>query len=169
MHAEARLEAAGLTLPEPMWLPDGAEAKWRQVRVVGDRAIIAGHGPRADDGTPGSPPGKVGAELSVEDGYVAARMTGLGVLGDFKRELGDLDRIVCWVRVFGLVNSAPGFVLQAQVIDGFTDLMVLAFGEESAICPRAVAGAAELPFGSPVIIEGEVQIHPARRSVSPAG
>jgi hypothetical protein len=62
------------------------------------------------------------------------------------------------VRVLGMVNSAPGFVAQPQVIDGFTELMVDLFGEESAVCPRAVAGMAELPFGSPVIIEGEVEI-----------
>lgn len=158
MQIERKLADAALVLPEPMWLPDGAVAMWRQVRVIGDRAVIAGHGPRAADGTPGSPPGKVGSDFTVEQGYAAARSTGLGVLGDLQRELGDLDRIESWVRVFGMVNSAPGFVLQAQVIDGFTELMVSTFGEESAICPRAVAGAAELPFGSPVIIEAEVHL-----------
>ena len=60
-----------------------------------------------------------------------------------------------------MVNSAAGFVMQPQVIDGFTDLMVELFGEDSAICPRAVAGVAELPFGSPVIIEGEVEVNPS--------
>jgi hypothetical protein len=72
--------------------------------------------------------------------------------------MGDLDRVTAWVRVLGMVNSAPGFIAQAQVIDGFTELMASLYGEESAICPRAVAGMAELPFGSPVIIEGEVAI-----------
>jgi hypothetical protein len=127
------------------------------VKVVGTRAVIAGHGPRQLDGTP-TPSGKVGAGLTAEAGYEAARSTGLGVLADLRAEIGDLDRIVSWVRVFGLVNSAPGFTGQAQVIDGFTELMVLLYGEDAAICPRAVAGAAELPFGSPVIVETEVEL-----------
>ena len=71
---------------------------------------------------------------------------------------GDLDRITTWVRVFGLVNSPSGFQMQPLVIDGFTALMIELFGEDSALCPRAVAGAVELPFGSPVIIEGEVEV-----------
>jgi hypothetical protein len=100
----------------------------------------------------------VGSDLTVEQGYAAARATALAVLGDLSRELGDLDRIVSWVRVFGMVNAAPGFVALPQVIDGFTDLMVDLFGEAAAICPRSVAGMAELALNSPVIIEGEVEI-----------
>ena len=92
--------------------------------------------------------------------YAAARSVGLSVLGDLKRELGDLDRVTTWLRVFGMVNSAPGFIAQPMVIDGFTDLMVALYGEESAICPRAVAGMAEMPFNSPLIIDGEVEIRP---------
>ncbi len=66
--------------------------------------------------------------------------------------------MLSWVRVFGMVNSAPGFTGQAQVIDGFTDLMIALFGDEAAICPRAVAGMAELALNAPVIIEGEVEV-----------
>jgi hypothetical protein len=128
--------------------------------VVGTRAIIAGHGPRAADGGPGSKPGKVGLDLTPQEGYAAARATGLAILGDLKRELGHLDRIGSWSRVFGMVNSAPGFTGQAAVIDGFTDLMIELFGEDAAICPRAVMGASELALGAPVIIEGEVELHP---------
>ena len=160
MKVEAKLDEMGLTLPAPMWLPNGYQPTWRQVRVIGTRAVIAGHGPRAVDGTPPGPGGKVGSDLSVEQGYNAARSAALAVLGDLKREIGDLDRVSMWVRVFGMVNSAPGFVGQAQVIDGFTDLLVELYGDESAICPRAVAGMAELAFGSPVIVEGEVELHP---------
>ena len=147
----------GLELPEPMRLPVGSSVRWRQVKVFGTRAVIAGHGPRRPDGT-APQGGKIGADLTHEAGYEAAQSTALAVLGDLKREIGDLDRVVAWVRVFGLVNSAPGFIGQAGVIDGFTDLMVSLYGEEIALCPRAVAGAAELPFGSPVIIEGEVAL-----------
>ena len=158
MQIEAKIDELGLVLPAPMWLPEGFQAKWRQVRVVGTRAVIAGHGPRADDGSPGRASGKVGDGLTLDDGYLAARSAGLAILADLKRELRDLDRITTWVRVFGLVNSPSGFQMQPLVIDGFTALMIELFGEDSALCPRAVAGAVELPFGSPVIIEGEVEV-----------
>jgi hypothetical protein len=158
MHIENKLAAMGLALPAEMRTPPGFRAAWKQVRVLGVRVIIAGHGPRLPDGSFAGPGGKVGSDLTVEQGYAAARATALAVLGDLSRELGDLDRIVSWVRVFGMVNAAPGFVALPQVIDGFTDLMADLFGEESAICPRSVAGMAELALNSPVIIEGEVEI-----------
>ena len=158
MRIETRLAEMGLELPAPLALPAGVRMMWRQVRVVGTRAVIAGHGPRNLDGSPAGPAGQLGAELTIEQGYAAARSTALGVIGDLQRELGDLDRIESWVRVLGMVNSAPGFVAQAPVIDGFTDLMIAVFGEDAALCPRAVGGMAQLPFGSPVIIEGEVQL-----------
>lgn len=159
---ESKLAAIGLSLPAEMHLPAGMQAKWRQVRVVGNRVVIAEHGPRAADGSYAGPSGKVGGNLTVEQGYHAAKLTALAILGDLKRELGDLDRVSSWVRVFGMVDSAPGFVAQAQVIDGFTDLMIELYGEDSGLCPRAVAGMAELPFNSPVIIEGEVSIDAER-------
>ena len=162
MSVEEKLKAMGLALPAEMKFPPHLRLSWRQVRVVGSRAIIAGHGPRAVDGTPFVKPGMVGRDLSLEEGYEAAKATGLAILGDLKREIGDLDRVVSWSRVFGMVNSAPGFVGQAAVIDGFTDLMIAVFGDEAAICPRAVMGAAELALNAPVIIEGEVEIAPRR-------
>ena len=158
MRAEEKLAELGLSLPSEMRTPPGFKAQWKQVRVIGDRAVIAGHGPRQLDGSFAGPAGKVGAELSVEQGYQAARAAGLAVLGDLRRAIGDLDRVDCWVRVFGMVNAAPGFTALPQVIDGFTDLMIEVFGEDSAVCPRAVAGMAELALNSPVIIEGEVLV-----------
>lgn len=158
MRVEARLSEMGLVLPEPMSAPPGFTIKWRQIRVVGTRAVIAGHGPRNVDGSFSGPSGKVDADLTIAQGYEAARRTALGILGDLKREIGDLDRVVSWTRVFGMVNSSPGFVAQAAVIDGFTDLMIDLYGDEAAVCPRAVAGVAELALGSPVIIEGEVEL-----------
>ena len=160
MRIEAKLAEMGLALPAQMRVPQGFQVKWRQVRVVGSRAILAGHGPRLEDGTFAGPGGKVGRDLTVEQGYAAARATALGMLGDLKRELGDLDRVTTWLRVFGMVNSAPGFTAQPQVIDGFADLMITLYGEEAAICPRAVAGMAELALNSPVIIEAEVEVTP---------
>jgi len=158
MLVEAKLKEMGLELPAPLRAPEGFRVMWRQARVVGTRVIIAGHAPRLADGTYPGPFGKVGSDLTVEEGYLAARLTALSVLGDLKREIGDLDRVTSWLRVFGMVNSAPGFIAQPQVIDGFTDLMVDLYGEDAAMCPRAVAGMAELPVNSPVIIEGEAQI-----------
>jgi YjgF/chorismate_mutase-like putative endoribonuclease len=160
LKIEAKLIEMGLTLPAAMRVPPGFQVKWRQVRILGTRAMIAGHGPRRADGTFSGKLGKLGADLTIEEGYAAARDTALGILGDLKRELGDLDRVVGWIRVFGMVNSASGFSAQPQVIDGFTDLMVALYGEEIAICPRTVAGVAELAFNSPVIIECEVEIAP---------
>ncbi|MBI3439540.1 MAG: RidA family protein [Proteobacteria bacterium] len=161
MRIEAKLKEMGLALPAEMRAPPGFKVAWRQVRIAGDRAIIAGHGPRLADGMFALPAGKVGSELTVEQGYAAAKNTALAVLGDLKRELGDLDRVSSWLRVFGMVNAAPGFTSLPQVIDGFTDLMITLYGEEAAMCPRAVAGMAELALNAPVIIEGEVQIHPS--------
>jgi hypothetical protein len=158
MRIESKLAEMGLVLPEEMKVPSGFRIKWRQVRVIGSRAVIAGHGPRRSDGAFAGKPGKVGADLTLDEGYTAARDTALGILGDLKRELGDLDRVASWVRVFGMVNSAPGFTGQARVIDGFTDLMIALYGEEAAMCPRAVAGMAELALNAPVIIEGEVEV-----------
>src|SRR4029077_20092269 len=112
VHVEAKLAEMGLVLPAAMQVTDGYQPKWRQVRLVGRRAVIAGHGPRGADGWPPGPGGKLGLDLTVEEGYEAARSTGLAVLGDLRREIGDLDRVTAWVRVLGMVNSAPGFVAQ---------------------------------------------------------
>lgn len=158
MRVEAKLAQMGLALPAAMKPPPGFSVAWRQVRVMGTRAIIAGHGPRSADGTFAGPPGKVGSALTLDEGRTAARAAGLAILADLKREIGDLDRVVSWVRVMGMVNVAPGFVALAAVIDGFTELMIELFGSEAAMCPRTVAGMAELALNAPVIIEGEVEI-----------
>jgi len=160
MRVEAKLSEMGLGLPGEMLTPPGFHARWTQVRVIGSRAIIAGHGPRLADGSFAPPGGKVGRELNLEQGRAAAQSVALAVLGDLKRTLGDLDRVAAWVRVFGLVNAAPGFTALPQVIDGFTELMIELYGEEAAVCPRTVSGAAELALNAPVIIEAEVELHP---------
>jgi enamine deaminase RidA (YjgF/YER057c/UK114 family) len=100
----------------------------------------------------------VGADVSLEEGYQAARLTALSILGSLKRELGDLDRISAWLRVFGMVNSAPGFDQQPQVINGFSDLIIDLYGPERGAHARSAVGMAELPFGIPVEIEAEVEI-----------
>ncbi len=159
---EERLAELDLALPEPLKLPPGVTLPFPWVRVVGSRALISGHGPTNADGSLAHPLGKVGAEVSIEQAYIAARLTGLAILGSLKRQLGSLDRIRCWSRVFGMVNSAPGFTQQPAVINGFTDLITSLFGAERGAHARSAVGFAELPFGIPVEIEGDVEIEPER-------
>lgn len=155
---ERRLAALGLTLPALTRTPPGARLPFAFVRVHGDRVYVSGHGPTREDGTLAEPRGKVGAEVSLEQGYEAARLTALGMLASLKHELGDLDRIAGWLRVFGMVNSAPGFASQPAVINGFSDLILDVFGPDCGRHARSAVGMAELPFGIPVEIEAEVLI-----------
>lgn len=155
---EAKLTSLGLILPPPMVPPSGVVLPFRFVHVIGDRALISGHGPQCADGSIATPLGKVGSDLTEQQGYEAARLTALSILGSLKRALGDLDRVRGWVRVFGMVNSAPGFARQPGVINGFSDLILELFGAEVGAHARSAVGMAELPFGIPVEIEGEVAI-----------
>ena len=157
-NVEARLAALGLALPPRVQAPPGVLLPFQFVRLVGDRAFIAGHGPRAADGSFARPLGKLGRDLTVEQGYLAARLAGLAILGSLQRALGDLDRILAWGRVFGMVNSAPGFNQQPSVINGFSDLILELFGPEIGAHARSAVGMAELPFDFPVEIEAEVRI-----------
>ena len=156
---EAKLNALGLLLPPPMTPPAGVRLPFQFVRVVGNRALISGHGPQNGDGSLARPLGKVGRDLSVDDGYRAARLTALSILGSLRRALGDLDRVRAWCRVFGMVNSAPGFNQQPRVINGFSDLILELYGPERGAHARSAVGMAELPFDIPVEIEGEVELH----------
>lgn len=155
---EQRLAALGLVLPPPVTPPPGVVLPFRPVRLVGRRALISGHGPQNGDGTLAAPLGKLGRDLSVEQGYAAARLTGLSILGSLQRALGDLDRIAAWGRVFGMVNCVPGFHQQPSVINGFSDLILELFGPEVGAHARSAVGMAELPFNIPVEIEGELEI-----------
>ena len=154
---EQRLAALGLTLPPPLRPPDGTVLPFAFVRLRGQRAAISGHGPLGPDGKLALPLGKVGRELTIEQGYAAARLTGLAILGSLQQALGDLDRIVAWTRVFGMVNSAPGFNRQPAVINGFSDLVLELFGPDVGSHSRSAVGMFELPFDIPVEIEGEVE------------
>jgi enamine deaminase RidA (YjgF/YER057c/UK114 family) len=155
---ETRLKAMGLALPAPLILPPGATLPFPWVRVHGNRAYVSGHGPQNADGSLAGPLGKVGLEVSLDQARNSARLVALAILGSLKRELGDLDRISAWLRVFGMVNSAPGFRQQPSVINGFTDLIVTVFGPERGPHARSAVGMAELPFNIPVEIEAEVAI-----------
>ena len=155
---EAKLKALGLLLPPPMTPPAGVSLPFQFVRVVGSRALISGHGPQNGDGSLARPLGKVGRDLTVDDGYRAARLTALSILGSLERAIGDLDRVRAWGRVFGMVNSAPGFNQQPRVINGFSDLILELYGPERGAHARSAVGMAELPFDIPVEIEGEVEL-----------
>ncbi|MFS8085398.1 MAG: RidA family protein [Acidobacteriota bacterium] len=157
---DERLRERGLTLPPPLQLPPGVVLPFPWIRIIGSRALISGHGPLNMDGSIAQPLGKVGKDVSLEQAYEAARLTALAILGSLKRELGDLDRIAAWSRVFGMVNSAPGFNRQPNVINGFSDLILELFGAEKGAHSRSAVGLAELPFNIPVEIEGEVELHP---------
>jgi YjgF/chorismate_mutase-like putative endoribonuclease len=164
---EDKLRALGLALPPPMQPPPGIVLPFQFVRIVGRRALISGHGPQNADGSFALPLGKLGRELTVEQGYAAARMTALSILGSLQRSLGNLDRITAWSRVFGMVNSAAGFYQQPSVINGFSDLILEVFGPEVGAHCRSAVGLAELPFNIPVEIEGEVDLGGRDTATSP--
>jgi len=155
---EERMIALGLRLPPAPKAPSGVILPFQFVRIIGRRALISGHGPQAPDGSFAQPLGKLGREVSLEQGYIAARLTGLSILGSLQRAVGDLDRIAAWVRVFGMVNSAPDFNQQPSVINGFSDLILELFGPETGAHCRSAVGLAELPWDIPVEIEAEVEL-----------
>jgi enamine deaminase RidA (YjgF/YER057c/UK114 family) len=158
MHVEQKLDELGLTLPEAPKLPPGVQLSFAWVRVHQDRAYIAGQGPLNPDGSIAEPLGKVGVDLSVEEGYQAARLSALTILSSLKRKLGDLDRVTAWLMVYGLVNADPDFTLTTNVINGFSDLILELYGPEVGEHARMAPGLATLPLGVPVTIAAEVAI-----------
>lgn len=158
MRTEARMEELGLVIPEPLKLPPGLELPFPWVRVHGRFAYISGHGPQLADGTLAGPFGKVGADVTSEEAYEAARLTGLAMIGSLKRALGDLDRVSAWLKVLGMVNVAPGFTNTPAVINGFSDLILAIWGPEAGTHARSAVGMAELPFSIPVEIEAQVEV-----------
>jgi len=155
----SRLNELGLVLPPPMQAPGGITLPFPWVNVRGERAFVSGHAPQNSDGSLAGPFGKVGAELTVEQGKELAHKVGLSILGSLQRELGTLDRIAGWARVFGMVNSAPGFDRHPAVINGFSELILAVFGPEVGRHARSAVGLAALPFNIGVEIEAEVLLH----------
>jgi len=156
MTIAQRLTELGLVLPQPPRIPPGVVLPFGWVRVCDQRAFISGHGPTEADGSFAKPLGKVGLDVTHEEAYRAARLTGLAILASLQREIGSLDRIRYWGRVFGMVASAPGFQEMPAVINGFSDLIIEVFGHERGQHARSAVGVAELPFNIPVEIEAEV-------------
>ena len=155
---ESRLLDRGLVLPEPMRVPPGLVLPFSWCKVIGKRVTLSGHLPLATDGSLWPVTGKVGVDVDIEQGYMAARQATLAMLATLKRELGSLDRIENWVRVFGMVNTAAGFHQTAPVINGCSDLIIDLFGENIGSHTRSAVGLAELPFNCAVELEGEVMI-----------
>jgi enamine deaminase RidA (YjgF/YER057c/UK114 family) len=158
MRVEERMKELGLPLHELTRVPEGFKRLFPFVRVSGNRAWISGHAATNPDGSIYQKLGKVGDDLTKEEAYEAARLTGLSIIASLKDELGDLDRVKRWVRVFGMVNVAPGFKEMPSVINGFSDLIIEIWGEEAGKHARSAVGMAELPFGIPVEIEAEVEL-----------
>jgi enamine deaminase RidA (YjgF/YER057c/UK114 family) len=152
-----KVAAMGLELPPPPKMPPGVRLPFAFVNVVGDRAVISGHGPQDPDGTI-SVRGIVGDDVTVDEGYDAARLVALSILGSLQRELGTLDRITRWVKALGMVRCGPDFGEQPAVINGFSDLIIELFGDEIGRHSRSAVGMSSLPFGMPVEIEAEVLI-----------
>lgn len=148
---EERLEELGIELGDPT--PPTAN----YVRAVrsDDLVFLAGHGPDRPDGSQVT--GKMGSDLSLEEGQEAARLTGISLLTSLKAEIGDLNRVRRIVKVTGMVNAEPDYTEHSQVINGFSDLMVEVFGDNGKHA-RAAVGMSSLPGNIPVEIEMIVEI-----------
>ena len=148
--AEARLKEKNITLPAP---PQPIANYVGAVRA-GNLLFLSGHG----GGSQWRGKGKVGRDVTLEQGYQSARDTGLNLLTTTRQALGSLDKVKRIVKVLGMVNSAPGFTDQPKVINGFSDLMIEAFGEAIGKHARSAVGMAELPMGIPVEIEMVIEV-----------
>ena len=155
---EKKLIELGLKLPDPIKLPPNLELPFSFINLRGNRVLISGH-PRQDkDGSINGPYGQVGNNLTTEQAKLAAKEIGLSILANIKQEIGDLSRITNWVRVFGMVNSAPGYDEQHIVINGFSELILEVFGSDIGRHSRSAIGVAGLPMNLAIEIEGEVLI-----------
>ena len=151
MVIEERLDALGVSLPAPL-VPPGT---FELVTVHDGLAYVAGHGPF--DGSTVLVEGLVGADVTLERGYEAARLTALSILASLKRELGDLDRVTRWLRAVGYVHCAPGFGQNAKVVNGFSDLIVELWGDAGRHA-RSAPGQGPSPLNVPIIVDAIVAV-----------
>ncbi|MBX7124951.1 MAG: RidA family protein [Cyclobacteriaceae bacterium] len=150
-EVELKLKELGITLPatqKPI-------ANYVKAVRSGNLVFLAGHGPSNPDGSDIT--GKVGKDLTIKQGYEAARSTGLNLLASLKAEIGDLSKVKRIVKVLGMVNCETGFTEQPQVINGFSDLMVAIFGEKGKHA-RSAVGMIALPKNIAVEIEMVVEV-----------
>ncbi len=150
-NPEAKLDSMGIVLPQPA-VP---VANFVNTVQVGNLLFLSGNGPKKPDGK--FITGKVGSDLTIEEGYEAARLTGINQIGVLKSALGDLSRVKRIIRVTGMVNADPDFKQHPSVVNGFSDLMVAVFGERGKHT-RAAVGMVSLPFNIAVEIDLIVEI-----------
>ena len=151
MSVEARLKELGITLPSGY----APAANYVPAVTTGNLVFISGHSPRREDG--GQVTGKLGRDLTVQQGYEAARLTMVNCLASLKAEIGDLDRVTRIVKVLGMVNCSEDFEAHPQVINGGSDLLTEVFGERGKHA-RSAVGMQMLPFNIAVEIEMIVEI-----------
>lgn len=150
--AEQRLKALGIELaaaPKPV-------AVYVPAVRVGNLLFVSGHGTDKPDGT--RIQGKVGVDLTLEQGHAAARQVGLNVLSTVRASLGSLDQVVRVVKVLGMVNAAPDFKDHPKVINGFSELMVQVFGEQNGKAARSAVGMGSLPSNIAVEVEAIFEV-----------
>lgn len=148
---DGKVAELGITLAEP----SAPVANYVNAVRTGNLIFLAGKGPGQADGTYIT--GKVGTDLTIEQGYEAARLTGINQLAVLKAELGSLKKVKRIVKVLGMVNSAPDFTDQPKVVNGYSDLMVEVFGERGKHA-RAAVGMVSLPVGIAVEVEMIVEV-----------
>jgi enamine deaminase RidA (YjgF/YER057c/UK114 family) len=151
-----RLAERGLTIPPAQVAPPGVRLTYRRLVRWENVAFLAGHGPTDGEGW-GSPLGKVGAEVTVDEAVAAAELTALNVLGTIERELGDLDAVACWLKINGYVNAVDGFTEHAKVVNGFSDLVLDLYGSDR-LAARTSVGVPHLPFDMPVEVDAVVAL-----------
>jgi enamine deaminase RidA (YjgF/YER057c/UK114 family) len=145
---EARVQELKLTLPA---VPKPV-AKYKTALLVGNLLYVSGHGPFKTDGK-NLIVGRVGSDLTLEQGKEAARSVGLAILSTVRNALGSLDRVKRLVKTLGMVNSTPDFKEHPQVINGFSELMAEVFGEDAGVGTRSAVGMGSLPGNIPVEVE----------------
>jgi enamine deaminase RidA (YjgF/YER057c/UK114 family) len=148
---ESELEKLGIELPKVA----APVANYVRVVKTGNLLFLSGSGPKKTDGN--YIIGKLGEDLTIEEGYEAARITAINHLATLKAELGELSKVKRIVKVLGMVNCAADFKEQPKVINGFSDLMVAVFGERGKHA-RSAVGVNSLPMGIPVEIELIVEV-----------
>ena len=146
--AEARLKEMGITLPTP----PKPVAKYKPAVQIGNTLYVSGHGPAKI--APDSPvAGKVGKDLTLEQGKEAARLVALNVLATVKNTLGSLDKVKRLIKTLGMVNGTPEYADHPQVINGFSEFMAQVFGDDAGVGTRSAVGMGSLPGNIPVEIE----------------
>jgi enamine deaminase RidA (YjgF/YER057c/UK114 family) len=144
---ETRIQELHLTLP-PVPKP---VAKYKTAVLAGNMLYVSGHGPLKEDGK--MILGRVGKDMDVEQGKLAARQVGLAILSTVRNTLGTLDKVKRLVKTLGLVQCTDDFQQQPQVINGFSELMAEVFGEDAGVGARSAVGTNALPTGIAVEIE----------------